>query len=81
MRLENARALARWVFGEMPRAKAADAEQRFELKAPIPVYITYLTAGISPNGQLAFTPDTYGRDQRLLAQFDPLGPLSSGGDR
>lgn len=81
VRLEDARALARWVFGEMPRAKSADAEQRVELKQPIPVYITYLTAGITPDGKLAFAPDTYARDQRLLARFDPLGPLTSGGGR
>jgi murein L,D-transpeptidase YcbB/YkuD len=81
VRLEDARALARWVFGSMPRAKSADAEQRVELEHPIPVYITYLTAGITPDGKLAFAPDTYGRDQRLLARFDPLGPLTSGGGR
>ncbi|URD62105.1 L,D-transpeptidase family protein [Sphingomonas sp. KRR8] len=81
VRLEDARALARWVFGEMPRATSADAEQRVELKQPIPVYITYLTAGITPDGKLAFARDTYSRDQKLLARFDPLGPLTSGGGR
>ena len=81
VRLEDARALARWVFGRMPQPKSADAEQRVELDQPIPVYITYLTAGITPDGKLAFAPDTYGRDQRLLARFDPLGPLTSGGGR
>jgi len=81
VRLEDARALAKWVFGRMPQAKSADAEQRVELDQPIPVYLTYLTAGITPDGKLAFTPDTYGRDTRLLARFDPLGPLTSGGGR
>ncbi len=81
VRLEDARALAKWVFGDMPRATSPDAEQRVELAEPLPVYITYLTAGIAPDGKLAFAPDTYGRDQRLLARFDPLGPLTSGGGR
>jgi murein L,D-transpeptidase YcbB/YkuD len=81
VRLEDARALARWVFGEIPRATSKDAEQRVDLKQPIPVYITYLTAGITPDGKLAFAPDTYGRDGKLLARFDPLGPMRSGGGR
>jgi murein L,D-transpeptidase YcbB/YkuD len=81
VRLEDARQLARWVFGDMPRAASPDAEQRVDLKQPIPVYITYLTAGITPEGRLAFTPDTYGRDGQLLARFDPLGPQPSGGGR
>jgi len=81
VRLEDARRLARWVFGDMPRATSPDAEQRVDLKQPIPVYITYLTAGITPDGKLAFAPDTYGRDGQLLARFDPLGPQPSGGGR
>jgi murein L,D-transpeptidase YcbB/YkuD len=74
VRLEDARRLARWLFGEMPRAQSANAEQRVDLAAPVPVYITYLTAGITPEGRLAFAPDTYGRDSRLLARYDPLAP-------
>lgn len=81
VRLEDARALARWIFGDMPRATTPDAEQRVDLKQPIPVYITYLTAGITPQGRLAFAADAYGRDQRLLARFDPLGPQPSSGGR
>jgi murein L,D-transpeptidase YcbB/YkuD len=73
VRLEDARRLARWVFGEMPAATSPDAEQRVDLKEPIPVYITYMTAGLSGT-QLAFRADAYGRDRALLARFDPLGP-------
>lgn len=81
VRLEDARRLARWLFGEMPRAQSQDAEQRVDLQQPVPVYITYLTAGITPEGRLAFAPDRYGRDTRLLARFDPLAPrpTSAGG--
>lgn len=73
VRLEDARRLARWVFGEMPAATSPDAEQRVDLKEPIPVYITYMTAGLD-GGQLAFRGDAYGRDRSFLARFDPLGP-------
>lgn len=73
VRLEDARRLARWVFGDMPMATSPDAEQRVDLKEPIPVYITYMTAGFD-NGQLAFRSDAYERDRSLLAKFDPLGP-------
>ncbi len=73
IRLEDARRLARWVFGEVPTASSPDAEQRVDLKEPIPVYITYMTAGLS-GSQLAFRGDAYGRDRALLARFDPLGP-------
>jgi murein L,D-transpeptidase YcbB/YkuD len=81
VRLEDARGLASWLFGEMPRASSENAEQRVDLPTPVPVYITYLTAGITPEGRLAFAPDTYGRDSRLLARFDPLAPrpASAGG--
>ena len=77
VRLEDARRLARWVFGDMPRATSDNAEQRVELATPIPVYITYLTAGVTPQGRFAFAPDVYGRDQRLLARFDPLAPVAT----
>ena len=80
-RLEDARRLARWVFGDMPRATSPDAEQRVDLKQPIPVYITYLTTGLAPDGRLSFAPDTYDRDGQLLARFDPLAPQRSGGGR
>ena len=73
VRLEDARRLARWVFGEMPKASSPDAEQRVELKEPIPVYITYMTAGLT-GSQLSFRGDAYARDRLFLARFDPLAP-------
>lgn len=73
VRLEDAHRLARWVFGDMPRATSPDAEQRVDIKQPIPVYITYMTAGLD-GGQLAFRSDSYDRDRQLLAKFDPLAP-------
>ena len=73
VRLEDARRLARWIFGEMPRATSPDAEQRVDLEEPIPVYITYMTAGLQ-GSDLAFRSDAYDRDRQLLAKFDPLAP-------
>ena len=73
VRLEDAHRLAKWVFGDMPRATSPDAEQRVELDQPIPVYISYMTAGLD-DGELAFRSDSYDRDRQLLAKYDPLGP-------
>ncbi len=35
------------------------------MKAPIPLYVVYLTAFPSPDG-LQFRPDVYGRDKRMI---------------
>jgi murein L,D-transpeptidase YcbB/YkuD len=40
------------------------------LKAPVPVYITYLTAMPSEDGsQIAYSDDVYGRDAKRLAEI------------
>ena len=61
VRLEDAPRLARWLFGRVPKAKGATAEQQVPLPEPVPVYITYLTAAPTPDG-IAFREDFYGRD-------------------
>lgn len=73
VRLEDARALAKWIFGEMPQAMSPDAEQRVDLPEPLPVYLTYLTVGVD-NGSIAFRADPYGRDAPLLAKMNRQGP-------
>ena len=35
------------------------------LAAAMPVYIAYFTAGLDPNGQVAFYPDIYARDSAM----------------
>ncbi|HEX8419815.1 MAG TPA: L,D-transpeptidase family protein [Sphingomonas sp.] len=61
VRVEDAPRLARWLFrGSMPAADGT-AEQRFDLPAPVPVYITYLTAVVR-DGRITLRPDVYGRD-------------------
>jgi len=67
VRLEDAPALARWLFGgTAPRPDGTAPEQRRDLPEPVPVYILYLTA-VPDGGQIAFQPDRYGRDAAALA--------------
>jgi hypothetical protein len=72
VRVEDARRLARWIFGDMPQGKDPSTEERVELKKPVPVYITYLTVGAEPGG-LAFRADPYDRNAAVLARFDADG--------
>lgn len=69
VRVEDARRLARWLFGRMPRAEDPDRETRVDLDEPVPVYITYMTAAPSRDG-IAFRDDPYGRDAPLLAALE-----------
>ncbi|HWH17345.1 MAG TPA: L,D-transpeptidase family protein, partial [Allosphingosinicella sp.] len=66
VRVEDARRLAKWLFGDAPKGKDPGLETRVDLDSPVPVYITYMTAGPSPTG-VAFRNDPYGRDEALLA--------------
>jgi murein L,D-transpeptidase YcbB/YkuD len=61
VRVEDARRLARWLFGRVPTTKSTKPEQPVPLSAPVPVYITYLTAAPTPSG-IALREDIYGRD-------------------
>jgi hypothetical protein len=72
VRVEDARRLARWIFGDMPQGKDPSTEERVELEKPVPVYITYLTVGAEPGG-LAFRADPYDRNAAVLARFDADG--------
>jgi len=62
VRLEDAERLGRWLFGG-PMPVASQTEERFDLPAIVPVYITYLTLEPGPDGQLAVSGDAYGRDR------------------
>ena len=76
VRLEDAPRLARWLFGKPLTAPSARPEQNVSLPAPVPIYITYLTAGPEavPGAagaragaqRIAFRPDVYQRDTALL---------------
>lgn len=78
VRVEDARRLARWLFGEMPRGRARDQEERVDLANPVAVYITYLTAeSVSGSDGIRFRPDRYGRDPAALAQMFPSTPIET----
>lgn len=61
VRLEDAGRLGRWLLNKPLPAKAKGPEQRIELPALVPVYITYLTAMPEKSG-IAFRDDVYVRD-------------------
>jgi murein L,D-transpeptidase YcbB/YkuD len=61
IRLQDAERLGRWLLGRNPQATSSDPEQNVLLPAPVPIYVTYLTAHVD-GGQLAFVDDIYGRD-------------------
>jgi murein L,D-transpeptidase YcbB/YkuD len=70
VRLEDAPRLARWLFGgDAPRPDGPRPEQRVDLPAPVPVFITYLTV-VPDNGRVAFQRDPDGRDAALLAALE-----------
>jgi murein L,D-transpeptidase YcbB/YkuD len=61
VRLEDARRLGRWLMGAEPVAPSSAPETKVALAAPVPVFLTYLTAQPGRDG-LAFLPDVYGLD-------------------
>jgi len=69
VRLEDAPRLARWLFGQPPRARGNTPEQQVNLPEPVPVYITYLTVAPEPQG-VALREDVYNRDPVQLAALN-----------
>ena len=61
IRLEDAERLGRWLMGRDPEPASSEPEQHALLPAPVPIFVTYLTAQ-EHDGQLAFVDDAYGRD-------------------
>ena len=72
VRLEDAKRLARWLFdGRPPSPKGAKPEQKVNLPAPVPLYITYLTA--VPSGtSIVYFDDFYGKDRGEARRFAGL---------
>ena len=68
VRLEDARKLARWLFGRTPRSESDAPEQSVGLPEPVPVYITYFTVGWD-GSKLAVRRDPYGRDADDAQRF------------
>ena len=66
VRVEDYRRFARWLYlGEDVGPKGDAADQRIDLRRPVPVYISYLTA-YPATGHILKTADVYNRDQDLL---------------
>jgi murein L,D-transpeptidase YcbB/YkuD len=61
IRLEDAERLGRWLMQGDLRTASNDPEQNILLPAPVPIYVTYLTAQVN-DGQLGFFDDLYGKD-------------------
>ena len=73
VRVEDAQRLSRWLFGgAVSPPESGPPEQKVDLPAPIPVYITYLTVAPTPTG-LVFQRDIYNRDPALLAALGRRG--------
>ena len=66
IRLQDAERLGRWLMGRDPQSATRDPEQNVLLPAPVPIYVTYLTAQVN-NGQLSYVDDIYGRDHEVAA--------------
>ncbi len=66
IRLEDAPGLGKWLLGRPLAAISREPEQVIALPAPVPVYVTYLTATEGPDGA-ALLGDVYGRDAVSLA--------------
>ena len=66
VRLADAPRFARWLFGRPIKAQGAKPEQRVALPAPVPLYITYLTA-VPSWSAIAYFEDVYGIDRRPRA--------------
>ena len=80
VRLEDAPRFARWLFnGRPPKTQGARPEQKVNLPAPVPLYITYLTA--VPSGtSIVYFDDFYGKDRaaaRQVASATLAGAASS----
>jgi len=87
IRLQDAARLAAWLFGAMPKGHDPNTEEQVDLRPPVPVFVTYLTAQATPDG-VQFRSDRYGRDAAVLARYfgeekllggsgtDRLGPPS-----
>jgi murein L,D-transpeptidase YcbB/YkuD len=65
VRVEDAARLSRWLGAVLPPARSP-TERRVDLPTPTPVYITYFTIGVRPNG-VERRADPYGRDDPWVA--------------
>lgn len=65
IRLEDAWRLGSWLFQRPLKATTDEPERQVELPAPVPIFITYLTA-IPRKGAIHYVEDAYRRDDPRL---------------
>lgn len=78
MRVQHALEFARLLLNDPERWSAADIQRVVDsgktvsvtLPKPVPVIVHYWTVNIAEDGELAFKPDIYHRDQALLKALD-----------
>ena len=77
VRLEQPQALAEYVLKDQPEwssdriveAMQANEEQTVKLRQPLPVYLSYWTADVTPEGSVQFRADVYGVDARQASRL------------
>ena len=78
VRVEDAKRLATWLFGAMPKGSNPKVEENVPLDQAVPVYMTYLTVAATREG-VKFRPDPYGRDAAVIARYFGNDRLASAG--
>lgn len=77
VRLEDAKRFGRWLLGGAdPVPPGTDPEIQVQLRNPVPIYVTYITAQPTAQG-LQFAKDEYGWDQPGAAQMAAAAMASS----
>lgn len=77
VRLEDAKRFGRWLLGgQEPVAPGSDPEIQVQLRQPVPIILTYLTAQPTATG-LTFIKDTYGWDRPGAAEMAAAAMVSS----
>jgi murein L,D-transpeptidase YcbB/YkuD len=61
-----------WTPERIRAAVETGVETVVTLEKPIPVYISYITAFLGPDGLMQYRRDVYGRDQKLLAALQQV---------
>jgi murein L,D-transpeptidase YcbB/YkuD len=59
-----------WTEDELRTQIEAGATRALPLPDPMPVYFLYLTTGLTPEGEILYLDDIYGRDQAIVAALD-----------